>query len=1222
MTQNPINSIFKLEFADLYNREGLQKIDEYFLQFLSDTDENLHQEYISARLNPKVINTKQQSDLLIAVGKILEDFLGLFFDIKKENSTLQKQHSDLVNLYVAKRLFVQRRVVKNNAVKQVLDCYSNPMFASNNKACQEIELELANQITTYLQDENKHQTELEELEKYCAWALYSTDGIAKHKNGVLFKIPKKMDFQNLVELENQNWIVTEALPPCNNDISGFNTKLSTSSLRGACVSGDTTTQNINIKKSPDKNLRNRDGFKLTDSGCNLAEALGEANYCIYCHNQGKDSCKTGLKEKDGNFKKDPFGTELSGCPLDEKISEMNLLKSDGKSIAALAMAIVDNPMIAGTGHRICNDCMKSCIYQKQEPVNIPQVETRTLKDVLELPYGFEIYSLLTRWNPLNLDRVLEKEPTGYKILVAGLGPAGYTLSHHLLNEGHLVVAVDGLKIEPLNSEISGIDLSGNRQKFKAIKDIKEIYEELDERTIAGFGGVAEYGITVRWDKNFLKIIRLLLERRQHFRMFGGFRLGSGLDCYSALKEYDFDHVALCLGAGWVKIPEIKNNLVNGVRMASDFLMALQLTGAERSTLPSNLQVRLPILVVGAGLTAIDTACEALAYYPKQVENFAKHYEILCNKLGKDEVEKGWNREDKLIAEEFLEHYRLIKSAKEKGENIPKLLQKLGGAKIIYRNRLQDSPAYRLNHEEVQKAFEEGIEFIENTTPTEVIDDGFGNIKSLKIIRSYNFSREGKSKLQDNFTFPQEEDNNTHQEIIIPVKTLFLAAGTTPNKAPFYEDKLKFELDKNTFQIIDLLGKKLPAIASPKGDGQGNKAGFICAKSEQGKAVSFFGDLHPSFNGSVVKAMASAKNGYPIINQALSLLSKSSTSYAEFLDKINQDFAVRVKEINILSDYFYELVVHAPLLARKTKLGHIFRLHNYHSLVGKACITRPSACNDGVFGFFSKLLIPPFQRSLGSRNIGQDPGLNRDEGMILAMEGVAVTAYKVDPVAGTITVMIVNAGGSSSLVKNLKPDEPIIFMGPSGVPSDIYKNKTVVLIAGGRGIFPLAGLAAEYKKNNCRVILFCGFHKPKDVVRKKELKNSCSELILDFSGDVVASVVHYFKNKSEKIDVVLTMGNDAMMHKVAGIYHNELKANLSDCAVGMTSLNSPMQCMLKGVCSQCLQKKTDSKTGKEKYFYACLGQDQKLSEIDFNFLKNRCSQNSLAEKLTNSWLKLI
>ena len=66
------------------------------------------------------------------------------------------------------------------------------------------------------------------------------------------------------------------------------------------------------------------------------------------------------------------------------------------------MIAVDNPLAAATGHRICNDCMKSCIYQKQEPVNIPQAETRTLKDVLELPWGFEIYSLLTRWNPLDL----------------------------------------------------------------------------------------------------------------------------------------------------------------------------------------------------------------------------------------------------------------------------------------------------------------------------------------------------------------------------------------------------------------------------------------------------------------------------------------------------------------------------------------------------------------------------------------------------------------------------------------------------------------------------------------------------------------------------------------------------------------------------------------------------------------------------------------------------
>ncbi len=58
----------------------------------------------------------------------------------------------------------------------------------------------------------------------------------------------------------------------------------------------------------------------------------------------------------------------------------------------------------GTGHRICNDCMKACIYQKQEPVNIPQIETGVLTDVLRMPWGVEIYGLLTRWNPLNVRR--------------------------------------------------------------------------------------------------------------------------------------------------------------------------------------------------------------------------------------------------------------------------------------------------------------------------------------------------------------------------------------------------------------------------------------------------------------------------------------------------------------------------------------------------------------------------------------------------------------------------------------------------------------------------------------------------------------------------------------------------------------------------------------------------------------------------------------------------
>ena len=209
---------------------------------------------------------------------------------------------------------------------------------------------------------------------------------------------------------------------------------------------------------------------------------------------------------------------MNGCPLDEKISEMNYLKSRANIIGSLAVAIIDNPMLAATGHRICNDCMKACIYQKQQPVNIPQVETRVLKDVLNLPWGFEIYSLLTRWNPLSFDNFYPKEDTGAKILVAGMGPAGFTLSHYLMNQGHIVVGIDGLKIEPISQKLLE----------QPIKSVNELFENLDERLIAGFGGVMEYGITNRWNKNFLLLIRLLLERRSNFKLFSGIRLGSNI----------------------------------------------------------------------------------------------------------------------------------------------------------------------------------------------------------------------------------------------------------------------------------------------------------------------------------------------------------------------------------------------------------------------------------------------------------------------------------------------------------------------------------------------------------------------------------------------------------------------------------------------------------------------------------------------------------------------
>src|SRR4029077_14953508 len=159
-----------------------------------------------------------------------------------------------------------------------------------------------------------------------------------------------------------------------------------------------------------------------------------------------------------------------------------------------------------------------------------------------------------------------------------------------------------------------------------------VYRQLDERVLEGFGGVSEYGITVRWDKNFLTLLHLTLARRQGLKMYGGVRFG-GTGPIEAAWQFGSDPVAMAAGAGRPTIIDMKNNLIRGIRKASDFLMALQLTGAfKRHALP-NLQTRLPAVVVGGGLTAIDTATELMAYYPLQVEKFADQYETLAAELG-------------------------------------------------------------------------------------------------------------------------------------------------------------------------------------------------------------------------------------------------------------------------------------------------------------------------------------------------------------------------------------------------------------------------------------------------------------------------------------------------------------------------------------------------------------------------------------------------------------
>ena len=1126
---------FDMSWPELATRAGLVRLDKQFVAHLLAADPALHDRLMAARAAPDTLDAKAEGDLIVALGAPLDGFMAQLFAIEAETEALAAATRALDPVHACKRLFVQRQAVKKFADVSGFDGPALRTALEARLGETLTEPGFANAVTAW--EAAKDDAALDEALRYAAWATLSAEGRIAHKGGTLFRVPGRVDPQRLVPVET--------------------------------IERDGVT----MLRLPEHDWRVRDGFALTDAGMNTQQALDHINYCILCHTQGKDSCSKGLRDrKTGAFQKSPFGVTLAGCPLDEKISEMHTLRAQGYALGAFATIIVDNPMVAATGHRICNDCMKACIYQKQEPVDIPQAETSILKEILALPFGFEMYALLTRWNPLNIRRPLPKPETGRKVLIVGLGPAGFTLAHHLMNDGHTVIAVDGLKIEPL-----GFD------PCAPVRDTNDIFENLDDRVMAGFGGVAEYGITVRWNKNYLKLVRLLLERRENFAMFGGVRFGGGATIgIDDAWDIGFDHIALCMGAGKPTVLDIPNALARGVRQASDFLMALQLTGAAKFSSVANLQVRLPVVVIGGGLTAIDTATESLAYYVRQVEKFAARYGALLSDQWAT-IRARWNDEERAIADEFLMHARAIirerNDARSEGRSprIAQLLESWGGATIAYRRQLVDAPSYTLNHEEVAKALEEGVRFAEGLTPLAVDVDAYHHASALRVRRADG------------------------SEAVLPARAILVAAGTQPNTVLAREDG-RIALDGKYFQAVNIDGEKITperAISKPA------RADVLMHRAADGRCISYFGDLHPSYFGNVVKAMGSAKQGFPVVSAVLASRPATAVQGPDLIARCCDDLVARVHAVHRLTPTIVEVVVRAPAAARAFRPGQFYRLQNY------------------------EMLAPRLDE--GSRGT-----------TVLGMEGLAMTGAWTDPVRGLVSVIALEMGGSSDLCVQLKPGEAVVLMGPTGMPTHIPANSTVALVGGGLGNAVLFSIGAAMRAAGTRVVYFAGYKKIEDRYKVAEIEHAADAIIWccdeapgfpttrpqdrSFVGNIVQAMAAYGSGALGEQAVplaeaahMIVIGSDRMMHAVGAARHGVLVPYLQPGHSAVGSINAPMQCMMKEVCAQCLQTHIDPVSGERSVVFSCFNQDQALDWVDFAGLNERLKQNGVQEKLTAQWI---
>ena len=716
----------------------------------------------------------------------------------------------------------------------------------------------------------------------------------------------------------------------------------------------------------------------------------------------------------------------------------------------------------------------------------------------------------------------------------------------------------------------------------------------------GFGGVAEYGITVRWDKNFLDINYIILMRRKKFRLLDGVRFGGTLTIEDAWS-LGVDHIAITTGAGRPTLVPMQNNLARGVRMASDFLMALQGQGAYRKNSLTNLQIEMPAVVIGGGLTAIDAATELQAYYVTEVEKALERFERLKKRIGEAAIWAHLDEEESKTVRTWLDHGRMVQAeraaarAAGRPPDFARLVRSWGGVAIVYRKRLLDSPAYRLNHEEVIKSLEEGIAFVECMSPSAAVLDDCGHVRALRCTR---------------MTWAEGKWSDSGEVVEFPARTVIVAAGTNPNIVYEKEHAGTFVIDPKQAcfamhrVVEDANGAQR---VEPLRDGGFD---FFTSYAKEGRFVTFYGDAHPVFAGNVVKAMASARFGYreiarlferEVAAQDLAEQAERENAWVRFAEVLEDGLRAVVVDAIRLADRIVEVIVRAPFAARNFRPGQFYRVQNYE---GTAEVV---------------------------------------DGIRLTMEGLALTGAWTDPARGLISLIVLEMGGSSRLCSILEPGEEIVLMGPTGAPTEIPQGETVLLAGGGLGNAVMFSIAAAMKARGNRVIYFAGYKRAGDLFKRRSIEDACDLVIWSVDegapiathrpqdravvGNIVQAMEWYAHGqlgetpiRLQDVNRLICIGSDRMMDAVRQARQTVLRDVLRPDHLAVGSINSPMQCMMKEVCSQCLQRQVDPVTGKESLVFSCFNQDQLLDNVDFRFLHERLRQNAAAEKLTSLWLE--
>jgi NAD(P)H-flavin reductase len=411
----------------------------------------------------------------------------------------------------------------------------------------------------------------------------------------------------------------------------------------------------------------------------------------------------------------------------------------------------------------------------------------------------------------------------------------------------------------------------------------------------------------------------------------------------------------------------------------------------------------------------------------------------------------------------------------------------------------------------------------------------------------------------------------------------VATGARPNIAYEFEHRGTFVRHEMQYQTYELDNDQLTHVDVASHCKQ-PAVGPFTSYDQDGHKVSFLGDTHPVFNGSVVKAVASAKKIYPQIMQVLS--KKADDGYTEFSQQLTTLLSAHVHSVRRLSKQVVELVIQAPLASRNFLPGQFYRINNYESAA---------------------------------------PWVQQTQ---LQSEALALSPASVDPRKGQLTFLVQENTVSARMVATFKPQQSLTVMGPTGVRMKVQDYpETVLMIGDASSVAFMCSIAKAIKQADGRVFMLMNFA-DEDVVYYRDQLLAVADHIdwvfanEDWQQKLIDSHEKLLIDLAD-VDRILVHGNVDLLKSVQVARNVGLKSHLQKEPSCTGSIYGPMQCMLKGVCAQCLQWQIDPKTGERtKAVFSCSWQDQPLEIVDLDNLADRYQQNAMQETLSDLWLDFL